>query len=142
MAELTSLDSGTSSTFDGNYRTGDIVVAAVLNPIENPNSRGKSRPFVLVRRDGGHWAGMGLTTNPCYASGAPRVAIPSPAAVGLLRPGFLWGDRLTNVSVLDIGPVIGRVDPALADAVISLARLRGADAAVLRAAADPPAHAA
>lgn len=127
---------------DGTFQTGDIVVADVRNPIENPASKGKRRPFVLVSRVDGHWLGMGLTTNPRYAGGAPRVAVPNPTAVGLTGLGFLWGDRLTNVSVLDIDRVIGRVEPSLAEAVIALARLGCADAAALRAAAGPSSTAA
>lgn len=120
---------------DGTFRAGDIVVAGVRNPIENRNSKGKNRPFVLVRRVDGHWCGMGLTTSSHYANGAARVAIPDPAAAGLRGPGFLWGDRLTNVSVLDIHVVIGNIDPSLAEAVISLAGLGSMDAAALRRAA-------
>lgn len=127
---------------DGNLQTGDIVVADVRNPIENPGSRGKRRPFLLVRRVDGHWQGMGFTTRPSYASGAPRVAIPDPKTVGLTSSGFLWGDRLTSVSVLDIHQVIGQVNPSLAEAVIGLARLSCADAAALRTAARPSANAA
>ncbi len=127
---------------DGAFQSGDIVVADIRNPIENPASKGKRRPFLLVRRVDGHWLGMGLTTNPRYAGGVPRVAIPNPTAVGLTGPGFLWGGRLTNVSVLDIDRVIGRVDASLAEAVIALARLCCADAAALRAAAGPSSTAA
>lgn len=117
---------------DGTFRAGDIVVAAIRNPFENSNSKGKNRPFVLVRRVDGHWLGMGLTTSSRYASGAPRLAIPDPAAAGLRGPGFLWGDRLTSVSVLDMQCAIGTVTPSLADAVISLAGLGGADSESLR----------
>lgn len=127
---------------DGSFRTGDIVVASVRNPFENPHSKGKNRPFVLVRRVDGHWCGMGLTSNPRYRTGAPRVAVPNPIAVGLRGPGFLWGDRLTGVSVFDIHGVFGVVDTALAEAVISLAHLGGADAAALREAAGPSSNAA
>lgn len=126
---------------DGTFRTGDVVLAAVRNPFENPNSKGKYRPFVLVRRRGGHWCGMGLTTKPRYANGVPRVAIPDPLAVGLQRQGFLWGDRLTNVCVLDLRNVLGVVDTALAEALISLVSLGAADAAALREAAQPSSRA-
>lgn len=120
---------------DGTYNAGDLVIADVRNPFENPHSKGKLRPFVLVYRVDGHWCGMGLTTNPRHHSGAPRVAVPQPAAVGLRRDGFLWGDRLTSVSVLDIGHVIGRVDLPLVDAVSSLAGLEGETLTQLRRAA-------
>ena len=134
--------SGRSPYSDGAFHVGDIVVAAVRNPFENPTSKGKNRPFVLVRRVDGHWRGMGLTTSSHYASGAPRLAIPDPAAAGLRRPGYLWGDRLTNVFVLDIHGAIGKVTPALAEAVISLAGLSGADAEALRKAGLGQAEAA
>lgn len=128
---------GNPGTYDdGRFRVGDVVLAGVRNPIENRNSKGKYRPFVLVRRVDGHWRGMGLTTNSHYASGAPRVAIPEPLEVGLHGPGFLWGDHLTNVCALDIDRAIGKVTPALAEAVVLLAGLYGADAAALRAAAQ------
>lgn len=143
MSERACPDLGDGRIYDdGTFRTGDIVVAGVRNPFENPNSKGKNRPFVLVKRVDGHWRGMGLTTNPHYANGAPRQAIPNPTAVGLQRPGFLWGDRLTNVCVLDIRGRLGVVEPSLAEAVISLAALDAEDSASLRRAADPSSDAA
>lgn len=136
MAELPCPITGDPSTYhDGNHSAGDIVVAAVRNPIEDRSSRGKLRPFILVNRVDGHWRGMGLTTNPRYASGLPRLPIPNFQNVGLNRPGYLWGDRLTNVAVLDIHATIGRVDTALADAVIALVGLRGEDATAVNASA-------
>jgi hypothetical protein len=120
---------------DGIYRAGDVVLADVRNPIENCNSKGKVRPFLLVGRTDGHWRGMGLTTRSHYVTGAPRVAIPDPEAAGLRGPGFLWGDRLTNVSALDIHRVIGRVTSPLAEAVIDLASLSDVDSEALREAA-------
>jgi hypothetical protein len=78
---------------------------------------------------------MGLTTRSHYVTGAPRVAIPDPEAAGLRGPGFLWGDRLTNVSALDIHRVIGRVTSPLAEAVIDLASLSDVDSEALREAA-------
>ncbi|QKJ18954.1 hypothetical protein [Microbacterium hominis] len=120
---------------DGTFHAGDIAIAGVRNPLENSDTKGKNRPFVLVRRANGHWRGMGLTTNSHYASGEPRVAVPNPTAVGLRGRGFLWGDRLTSVCVLDIGQIIGRVDLPLATAVVTLAGLGCEDGATLRRAA-------
>jgi len=120
---------------DGTYCAGDVVLADVRNPIENLNSKGKTRPFVLVCRIDGHWSGMGLTTRSHYATGVARVAIPDPEAAGLRGPGFLWGDRLTNVSALDVHRVIGCVTQPLAEAVIDLAGLSDADSEALRKAA-------
>lgn len=79
-------------------RPGEVVLARVSNPLENPAATGKFRPVVLVRRDGCRWIVMGLTTLARYASGLPRTAVPNPAAVGLARPGFLWGNPTTVVA--------------------------------------------
>ncbi|MCA0308843.1 MAG: hypothetical protein LCH87_16040 [Actinobacteria bacterium] len=139
MSERAFADRGTSRIHDdGSFRAGDVVVASVQNPIENPSCKGKRRPFVLVHRVNGHWRGMGLTTSSHYADGTPRIAIPNPASVGLHRAGYLWGDRPTSVCALDVDTLLGVVDASLAEAVISLAGLRTADAAALREAAGLP----
>ena len=118
------------------HRPGEVVSVVVYNALEHAGSAGKRRPAVLVRRQGGRWLVMGLTTKPAYASGVPRVAVPDPAAVGLAGPGHLWGDRLTAVSALDVGEHIGWVDHALAEAVAELARLPAADRRALHDAAE------
>jgi len=123
-----------SSYDDGARRAGDVVIVNLLNALENRRTSGKRRPAVLIRRENGHWATMGLTTNPRYQDGTPRVGIPEPTAVGLRGPGWLWGGRLANISVLDIGPRIGQVDEAMAEAIIALTQLDDDDAAALRAA--------
>lgn len=110
---------------------GEVVTALVSNPLENSASRGKLRPVILVRRDGSRWHVMGLTTKPIYRSGAPRQPVPNPLCVGLNRPGYLWANRLTGVSVLDIEGHLGWVDLALATAVITQAHLGPADSRAL-----------
>ena len=84
-----------------------MVWADCFHPFEDPRSVGKTRPMILVRREGGHWMAMGLTTKPKYRNGAPRTPIPDPPALGLNRRGFLWGHRLTRISVLDVRAHIG-----------------------------------
>ena len=115
---------------------GELVTAIVRNPFENPNARGKTRPVVLVGRDGCQWHVMGLTTRSAYNSGEHRTEIPDPHAVGLRGPGFLWGERLTSISTLDVLDHIGWVDIGLAAAVISNAGLTGSYAAALFRAAS------
>lgn len=122
---------------DGRRCAGDVVTVNLLNALENRRTSGKRRPAVLIRRENGHWATMGLTRNSRYQDGTPRIAIPDPQAVGLRGPGWLWGGRLANVSVLDIDTRIGQVDEALAEAIIALAQLDDDDAAALRVAAGP-----
>lgn len=117
---------------------GEIVTAAVGNPLENPSCTGKARPVVLVRREGARWHVMGLTTKAHYANGSPRAAVPNPAAVGLHSRGYLWGERLTGVSALDVDAHIGWVDRELADLIVAQASLSPSDAAVLMLAALEP----
>jgi hypothetical protein len=82
---------------------GEVVLARCFNPHENPRSRGKVRPMVLWRREGGHWLAMGLTRKSSYdTTGQPRTPIPDPAALGLDGQGFLWSNRLTRISVIDV----------------------------------------
>ncbi len=104
---------------------GELVWASIINGLENPNARGKSRPVILVEPRGAAWKTMGLTTNPRYRDGRSRVSIPDPWAVGLRAPGWLWGDRLPWTAGIDIREHIGWVDPALAFQVIKLAGLQG-----------------
>lgn len=106
-------------------RPGELAWVSIFNSLENRAATGKFRPALLVARDGGTWATMGLTTNSTYRDGTPRLPIPDPRAVGLRSPGFLWGDRLTPVSPIDVGDHIGWADSALVEAVIRLAALDG-----------------
>lgn len=79
-----------------------------MHPFEDPQSLGKLRPMILLGcRDGCQWKTMGLTTNPTYLDGRPRTPIPNPAELGLTGQGFLWGSRLTRISVLDLYAHIG-----------------------------------
>lgn len=116
--------------------SGEIVWVSIFNSLENSAARGKRRPAVLLYRCDGHWMTMGLTSNPHFRDGTPRVAIPSPEHVGLKGSGYLWGDRATRVSALDLGDHIGWVDQQLAERIISHAKLYGYVADVLREVAD------
>lgn len=121
---------------------GEVVWVRIFNSLESRSSTGKFRPAVLVSRDGGLWATIGLTTNSTYRDGTARVPIPNPALVGLSGPGFLWGDRLTPVAAIDVGDHIGWADTALVEAVIPLVALDGDVAEPLRRSASvhhPPA---
>lgn len=111
---------------------GEIRWVSISNGLENRSASGKWRPAVLVRHEGGHWLTMGLTTNSSHCDGTSRVPIPNPFAVGLRGRGFLWGDRLTRVSAIDLGDHIGWVDEALAERVIEAAGLDEEAAAPLR----------
>ena len=122
---------------------GEIVWASVVNGIENPSARGKTRPVILVEPVGWAWRTMGLTTRSRHHDGRSRTPIPNPHAVGLTASGWLWSDRLVVVSGIDIHDHIGWIDVALAQEVIALARVSGATGdALLRTARGhaPEAH--
>lgn len=116
-------------------RIGELAWASVRNPLENRASVGKDRPVVILDREAGHYRTMGLTTRSHYQDGGRRVSVPDPTRVGLSGPGFLWSDKVTNVSVVDIGDHIGWASPELAEAVITLAGLEGEAAERFREAA-------
>ena len=103
-------------------RPGHVVWANVLNPLENPDSVGKIRPVVLVSGTATHWRVMGLTTKSQYEGGRPRRPIPDFASVGLRAPGYLWGDKLTRITVESVESFIGFANDQLVDQIIDLAR--------------------
>jgi hypothetical protein len=117
---------------------GQVVWVQIFNPFENPGATGKWRPGILVRRCAGHWTVIGLTTNRRYRNGRDRTAIPQPRAIGLPGPGFIWGDRLTQVSAIDIGDHLGFIDEPTAEVLITVVNLDEQDAAILRQAARHP----
>jgi len=88
--------------------------------------------MVLVRRVGPHWMAAGLTTQATRADGSPRVALVNPRWAGLWGPGYLWGENLTRVSVLDVGDHIGWVHPELLGQIEETVRLNAEDRASLR----------
>lgn len=99
------------------------MIADIRNPIENPRSRGKARPAVLVRASGSSWEVIGLTSKRTYATGSPRVAVPFPGRVGLYGPGYIWSPNLARISAIDVDHHVGWVDRDLAMAIIRLANL-------------------
>jgi len=114
---------GTDPRPPASLERGELVWARIINGIENPLAMGKVRPVILVEAQGWQWKTMGLTTNPRYRDGSPRLAIPDHSVVGLRAPGWLWGTRLTWVSGIDIDDHIGWIDRPLALEVIALAHL-------------------
>lgn len=136
MPALSAVERRPATThYDGHHRTGDVVLVDLFNALENPRATGKLRPAVLIRRDGGQWLVAGLTTKPRYSDGSPRVPVPDPAAIGLRSQGWLWGPRPAHIATLDVHKTIGRVDEAMAEAIIALSRFDADDAGALRAAA-------
>jgi hypothetical protein len=108
-------------------KPGEVVWANCGHPLEDGISTGKWRPMVLVRRSGGHWVAVGLTTNPRFMDGQARTPIPNPRWAGLSGPGYIWGENLTRISVLDIGDHIGWAHPQLIEAIHHHVRLNDAD---------------
>lgn len=116
---------------DRNFRPGAVVLARVLNALENRTCTPKVRPVVLVCEEGGHWLVAGLTTNPRLRDGRERLSVPDWQAVGLRGPGYLWGNRLHTVSKMDLERVVGHTDIALVRAIAASHRMNPAAAAAL-----------
>jgi hypothetical protein len=106
---------------------GEIVWANCGHPLEDNSSAGKWRPMVLVRRTDAHWAAVGLTTNPRFGDGSGRPPVPNPRWAGLRGAGYLWGENLTRISILDIGDHIGWAHPQLIELIEQHVRLNDAD---------------
>ena len=106
------------------FRPGAVVLARVLNALENPTCRGKVRPVVLVLEEDGHWLVAGLTTIPRRRNGSARLNLPDWKAAGLRGPGYLWGDRLHTVSKLDLQRAVGYADEALVRAICTSHRMK------------------
>jgi hypothetical protein len=116
---------GGSSRSPADLAPGELVWANIINGLENSRATGKARPVVLIEARGSAWKTMGLTTNPRYRDGSPRIAIPDPMAVGLKGQGWLWSDKLPWTAGIDIEDHIGWVDEGLAFEIIELADIRG-----------------
>jgi hypothetical protein len=101
---------------------GQVRWTDIRNPLENATAVGKERPALLISGDDHRWRVMGLTRKSHYKNGLSRMPIPDYVAVGLQRPGYLWGARLTRVDPADIGDYIGTADTGLLRAVLDIAR--------------------
>jgi hypothetical protein len=87
--------------------------------------------MVIIQRDDGHVRGVGLTSKPTYRHGAPRVAIPNPTELGLHGPGYLWGNRVTLISVLDVERHIGWATETFLNVILQSVNLSESDRASL-----------
>jgi hypothetical protein len=103
------------------HEPGEIVWARIFNSFEDRNSKGKSRPVVILETGNCQHRVIGLTSQPCYkTTGKPRVAIPNPGACGLSSGGFIWGPRPSWCSRIDLSDHIGWADNELAKAIASM----------------------
>jgi hypothetical protein len=125
MASVRHRPTGTETSRPAELAPGELVWASIVNGIENPAARGKSRPVILIEADGYAWRTIGLTTRPRHLDGTPRIQIPNARVVGLRQPGWLWSGTLCATSGIDIGDHIGWVDQALVFEVAKLAGLDG-----------------
>lgn len=110
---------------------GEVVLANCLNSLENRAATGKLRPMLVVRRDAGHIRSVGLTRGSRFGSGIDRVAIPNPTAQGLSRPGYIWGDKVTMISVLDVEGHLGWADAEFLAVISQAVNLSTEDRAAL-----------
>ena len=122
-----------TATFSKGPGPGEVVWIKCGHPLEDLDSEGKWRPMVLIRRVGCNWMAAGLTSQPCYNDGTPRIAVIQPRWAGLRAgPSYLWGEDLTRVSVLDLGSHIGWAHSELVCQIEQNYRLNAADRSALR----------
>lgn len=96
------------------HSPGEVILAAVGNFLEDPDSARKPRPVVILRTGDCQHMIAGLTTNEHYATtGGRRTAIPNPGACGLDREGYLWSRRPCLLSRIDAIHHIGWADQSL-----------------------------
>lgn len=112
------------------FEPGELAIARVRNPLEDPGASGKARPVVLLHRFDGRWNVMGLTTKASRIDGTPRDPVPDYGVVGLTGPGYLWG-RPVLIDALDVLSHVGWIDPLLAALIIERVPLSKTQVAML-----------
>jgi hypothetical protein len=120
--EITTNQETKSTNITPGPQSGLLFRVKILNPLEDEHAEGKIRPAVLVSQNGDNWRVMGLTTKSKYSTGESRRPIPNHVGVGLPGPGYIWGSRLTRVTVDSIHEFIGYANHQLVEEIIDLAR--------------------
>ena len=93
---------------DAKFRPGEIVMANIVNGIENRHASGKFRPCVIVEApEHGCLMVAGLTSRALTKKGDSRMEICDKQECGLHGRSFLYGRHLTRVSRIDVGDHLG-----------------------------------
>ena len=93
---------------DAQLRPGEIVMANIVNGIENRHASGKFRPCVIVEvPEHGCLTVAGLTSRAVTKKGESRMEICEKQGFGLYGRSFLYGRHLTRASRIDVGDHLG-----------------------------------
>jgi len=93
---------------DAKFQPGEIVIANIVNGIENRHASSKFRPCVIIETPAyGCLTVAGLTSRAITKKGERRMEICDMQGWGLHGRSFLYGRRLTRVSRIDVGDHLG-----------------------------------
>ncbi len=104
---------------------GEVITGNVVNGLENRRASGKVRLVVVVDpTPQGHVLVAGLTSKALTARGEQRDELLDNSPWGWLGRSYIYGQRLTRLSRIDVGSHVGWVSERDAD---TLARVFGLD---------------
>lgn len=109
---------------------GQLVIATIANPRENPGSEGKNRPALICAVQGDWIVVEGFTTQNCRRGGEAREPVPDWEELGFTKPSYLWG-RCVAIPAINVVQSLGWSTPELATKVIEISNLSEADATSL-----------
>ncbi len=93
---------------EAKLRTGEVIMANIVNGIENRRASGKFRPCVIVEVPPyGCLTVAGLTSRGITRKGERRVELSDNQEWWLHGRSFIFGWRLTRLSRIDVGDHIG-----------------------------------
>lgn len=92
---------------------GEVITGNILNGIENRHASGKVRLVVVVEAtDSGCLKVIGLTSKGMTQSGERRVEMYDNQEWGWRGRSFVFGERLTRLSRIDVGDHVGWISAA------------------------------
>ena len=102
------------------HEAGEVVLADLGNYLEaaedGRSCQPKMRPVILLRIGDCQHLVAGLTTQSRHlTTGAARPLVPASDSMGLLVTSFLWSDRPSRISRINVRRHVGWVDRAVVE---------------------------
>jgi hypothetical protein len=127
---MINVDSSNTTLTTSGLGAGQLVIATIANPRENPGSEGKNRPALICAVHGDWIVVEGFTTQSCRRGGEAREPVPDWEELGFTKPSFLWG-RCVAIPAINVVQSLGWSTPELATKVIEIGNLSDAEATSL-----------